>query len=107
VTQADVAPTLRALAGLEWPAPQQGAALTAPLRRDAVMLEYYAKQKWVNPIRTIRTRRWKLNRYDSGDRELYDLETDPAEVRNLAGTAPARATEQQLARRIEAWRGTL
>jgi hypothetical protein len=63
--RADIAPTRAALASVKWP------------WRDAVFLEYYAKQKWVNPIRTVRTRRWKLNMYERGNRELYDLQTDP------------------------------
>ncbi len=38
----------------------------------------------------IRTKRWKLNYYPTCDGELYDLENDPGETRNLwsdAGTA--------------------
>ena len=31
----------------------------------------------------VRTRRWKLNYYPSCDGELYDLENDPGETRNL------------------------
>lgn len=104
VTQADVAPTLAALAGVAWPAPVDGKALDRPITRDAVFLEYYAKQKWVNPIRTIHTRRWKLNWYDRGNRELYDLEKDPHEVRNLAGHAEWRKVETQLMQRLTAWR---
>jgi arylsulfatase A-like enzyme len=33
----------------------------------------------------IRTRKWKLNYYPSGPGELYDLENDPQEQRNLYG----------------------
>jgi arylsulfatase A-like enzyme len=103
VTQADFSPTLAALAGLDWPGQVSGLDLTRKRDvRDAAFLEYYAKQKWVNPIRTIRTRRWKLNLYDSGHRELYDLAGDPREIRNLAGSAIP--VEAQLARRLNAWR---
>ncbi len=105
-TSADVAPTLASLAGLRWPgAPGGGRDLTGGgPPPDAVFLEYYAKQKWVNPIRTIRTRRWKLNWYDRGNRELYDLERDPHELRNLAGEAGAATVRAELEARIAAWR---
>lgn len=102
VTQADVAPTLAGLAGLRGAA-MDGVNLAAPRKRDAVFLEYYAKQKWVNPIRTIRTHRWKYNAYQSGNRELYDLQSDPAETRDLAKD-PARANlRDELAARLDRW----
>lgn len=108
VTQADLAPTLAALCGVSWPKPITGRNLaTSGPARDAVLLEYYAKQKWVNPIRTIRGRRWKLNWYDSGHQELYDLESDPHELRNLAGEEKSRAVKAGLEGRLNAWRGPL
>ena len=70
-----------------------------------MFLEYYAKQKWVNPIRTIRGRRWKLNWYDSGHQELYDLQSDPHELRNLAGDARSGGVKTELEKRLTAWRG--
>jgi arylsulfatase A-like enzyme len=108
VTQADLAPTLASLAGLAWPAPVSGLDLAkGPNPRTGVFLEYYAKQKWVNPIRTIRTRRWKLNLYDRGNRELYDLATDPYETRNLAGQPEWLEVQAGLEKRLEAWREPL
>ncbi len=108
VTQTDLAPTLAGLAGVKWPAPVQGRDLSrGGEARDAVFLEYYSKQKWVNPIRTVRTRRWKLNWYDRGNKELYDLQADPHEVKNLAGTAATREIQRQLEARIDAWRAPL
>jgi arylsulfatase A-like enzyme len=105
VTQADLAPTLAALAGVPWPSPVSGLNLArARDQRREVFLEYYAKQKWVNPIRTIRTRRWKLNRYDRGNVELYDLERDPDEVRNLAAEPSLASLRKQLEERLDAWR---
>ena len=105
VTQADVAPTLAALSGAAWPKPVSGRSLLESNERDGVFLEYYAKQKWVNPIRTMRGRRWKLNWYDSGDEELYDLEADAHELVNLAGDVRHRAKKAEMEARLNAWRG--
>lgn len=108
VVQADLAPTLASLAGLEWPGPVAGLDLaTHRGSRSEVFLEYYAKQKWINPIRTIRTRRWKLNWYDRGNKELYDLEEDPHELRNLAGQATVKEIQHRLEARLDKWRGPL
>jgi len=105
VTQADLAPTLASLAGLSWPRQVSGVDLTkGPTGRTAVFLEYYAKQKWVNPIRTIRTRRWKLNWYDRGNKELYDLATDPYETRNRASDPELKQVQADLEKRLTAWR---
>lgn len=107
VTLADVAPTLASLAGVKWPGSISGFDLTRTVDRDAVFLEYYAKQKWVNPIRTIRTREWKLNAYDRGNRELYDLRNDPHELVNRAGAAATSQIEHGLMSRLDAWRGPI
>jgi arylsulfatase A-like enzyme len=107
-TLADVAPTLASMAGLSWPGKVSGRDLARDDRGpDAVLLEYYAKQKHVNPIRCIRTRHWKLNLYDRGNRELYDLAEDPNELRNLAGVPAYERVERDLERRLDAWRKPL
>jgi arylsulfatase A-like enzyme len=106
VTQADLAPTLASLCGVHWPKPVSGRNLTAKLPpRDAVFLEYYAKQKWVNPIRTMRGRRWKMSWYDSGHQELYDLQADPHEQRNLAAEPKSVRLKAEMETRLNAWRG--
>jgi arylsulfatase A-like enzyme len=108
VTQADLAPTLASLAGLQWSAPTSGLDLTkARNQRTALFLEYYAKQKWVNPIRTIRTRRWKLNWYDRGNKELYDLASNPYETRNRAGDPALSQIQSDLEKRLDSWRKPL
>lgn len=99
VSTVDLAPTLAEAAGLRWPSATDGQSILRPSRRDAVFSDYYAKQKWVNPIRTIRTRDAKLNIYDqTGHREFYDLRKDPGEANNLAARQPAQmaALERRL-----------
>ena len=61
----------------------------------------------MNPIRTVRQRRWKLNWYDSGHQELYDLEADPHELQNLAADSRQHGVKAQLEARLNAWRGPI
>jgi arylsulfatase A-like enzyme len=55
----------------------------------------------------IRTARWKLVHDPMGtDKdEFYDLESDPNEIRNLAGAPEFAAVELDLRQRLLAWRG--
>lgn len=41
---------------------------------------------------------------DPPELELYDLQTDPVEFRNLAGTPAFRAIQQRLAQALQSWR---
>ncbi len=108
-SQIDLLPTLCDLAGVTAPAGLSGSSLRplieqrSGFRRDAIFAEYYAKQKWVNPIRTIRTREWKLNVYLEGGRELYHLKDDPHETKNLSRTTAHAAIEKALYARLAAW----
>lgn len=52
--------------------------------------------------RGVRTERWKYVRYATGERELYDLASDPYETQNLAGFAEHAETEAVLGARIDA-----
>lgn len=105
-SQVDLLPTLCDLAGVAAPAMLDGVSLRPELEggaieRDELFAEYHSKQRWANPIRTVRTRRWKLSVYLEGGRELYDLERDPDEQRNLAGEAEWAAVERELFQRLD------
>ena len=90
----DFIPTMLGLAGLPLDTPLDGTSLVAALDdpaatpREEVFIEFnrYGIGHSVTggfwPIRCIRTARWKLtiNCFDTD--ELYDLETDPGELRN-------------------------
>ena len=108
-TQADVLPTLCDLAGLAAPSDVDGQSLrplleqTGSLQREAIVAEYYSKQRWVNPVRAIRTERWKLVEYLQDGRELYDLENDPHEAHNLAGDPARHDVELGLLTRLDQW----
>ncbi len=51
----------------------------------------------------IRTRQWKLTRYDEGGGELYDLERDPNELDNVITNPKYTAVVRQLTRQLEHW----
>ncbi len=105
----DTVPTLLELAGAQTPEchGQSVASLVTGADkgpdRDYVIGQYYGKQTWVNPIRTIRTQKWKYNIYTDWGEELYDLETDPEEIRNLASLENYRATKQEMRSILDQW----
>jgi arylsulfatase A-like enzyme len=47
-------------------------------------------------IRMLRTREWKFVEEQGGTDELYDLERDPGELQNLAGSRAHRATVEKM-----------
>ena len=105
----DLAPTMLDFAGLE-PIRCDGFSLKPILtgaegqtRRDFVVGEYYSKQRWVNPIRMLRTSAYKYTRYIRHGEELYDLENDPNELVNLAGDPKHAAARKELAAKLDAW----
>ncbi len=52
-------------------------------------------QDWGRPgLKAIRTQRHLYVEYGTGERELYDLEKDPYQLRNLAGEANSRLLQE-------------
>jgi arylsulfatase A-like enzyme len=112
VSLIDLLPTLCDLSGVPPPADVDGLSLrpvltpspaSAPAVRELVFAEYYGKQSWRVPIRMVRSARWKYVRYLGYGEELYDLDADPGERRNLAGEAGAAAERARLARELDEW----
>jgi len=102
----DVFPTVCDLAGLPIPGTVEGKSLVPVLAgrtkgvRDSVFAAYR------NVQRMVRDERWKLIRYTvKGDvrRQLFDLEADPWETRDLSGDAAHAATLARLAERLRVW----
>jgi arylsulfatase A-like enzyme len=94
VANVDLAPTIAEAAGVDLPT-AEGSSLVpllrgeAPRWRSALLIEHV---RGTNPIPTycaIRTPNQLFVRYETGERELYDLVSDPAQLENLAGTRPA------------------
>lgn len=104
----DVYPTLVSLAGLQLPAkmqPLDGIDLAEVLHDPKRVLRPYAYHAYNRPDRigqAIRTARYRLVRWvsESGAApvyELYDLEADPGETRNMTEALPkVRAELEQL-----------
>jgi N-acetylglucosamine-6-sulfatase len=91
----DLAPTLLSLAGLPVPGNMQGRSLAPLLKggsasgRNSFLIEYYSDRVFPRVLqmgyKAVRNRRWKYIHYLElkGMDELYDLKTDPYEMKNL------------------------
>ncbi|MBV8910032.1 MAG: sulfatase [Gammaproteobacteria bacterium] len=107
----DLAPTLLDLVGAETPSHFQGKTLMtlaanpdSPWRADWLYEYYeYPGNEEVRPCRGVRTERYKYIHYFTAPEEfeLYDLESDPAEMRNLHGDSAHGGVERQLVARLE------
>jgi arylsulfatase A-like enzyme len=92
VLNLDIAPTLLSYAGVAVPADMQGASMRDLFSekkvndwRDKIYYHYYEKLYGLTAHYGLRTNRYKLiHFYDPVDSwELYDLQTDPHEMKNL------------------------
>jgi arylsulfatase A-like enzyme len=71
--------------------------------RDSMVLQYYSKQTWVNPIRTLLDGTYKYNLYRSGEEELYDLRADSGEIVNLADRKDFLEIKQRYKDALNCW----
>ncbi len=103
----DITPTICQAAGLDTPIDCNGVGLADVLAdastrvRESCLVEYrngYGPRDVCS--KTLVTDRWKYTRYQTGAEELTDLETDPAESRNVAGDEAHRPDVQRLRARL-------
>ena len=102
IEQVDLFPTLAELCGFEAPAGLSGRSFAPLVRgeayaaRELAYSEYdfcrsvfTSDDRYVGkpPILMVRTDKWKLNYLNWGRSELYDLERDPGEHRNVVDDA--------------------
>jgi N-acetylglucosamine-6-sulfatase len=116
VLSLDLAPTLLELGGAQPPAKLHGRSLVPLLRggeaakafppaRD-VLVQYWTDTVFPRVRRmgydALRTDRWKLVAYreQAGADELYDLQADPYEMRNLINDAAAQPAREELRGRL-------
>jgi len=121
VEAVDVMPTILDLCGIPGPERCQGRSIGSAAR-EAVFAENiipevitghgldmpFVPGQGVGGIRhpdakMVRTRRWKLNYYPGNGGELYDLENDPQESRNLYGDPAHQTTVRELKERLLEW----
>lgn len=120
VLNIDLAPTMLALAGVPVPDAMHGRSLLPLVRgepiewRDGFVYEAPTPALGSQPIMAARTARWKLIRTYTADdlekvafEELYDLQSDPTEMDNLAADPAHAAMLDELRARIEAHRRTI
>ena len=106
----DVAPTLLEAAGLEPPPGLDGRSLLAVARgdrtgwRSEVLYEYFWERNFPHTptLHALRGERYKYIRYHGlwDSDELYDLEADPFEMRNLIRDPAHRATVDEMNARL-------
>ena len=119
VLNLDFAPTLLDFAGVAAPAEMQGRSLRALLDgpppaewRKAIYYHYYEFPHGWHDVRThygVRTDRYKLIRF-YGEMELwelYDLATDPHELRNVYGRPAYQTVREDLHRQLDVLRTEL
>ncbi len=118
----DIAPTLLDFAGLAVPAgvrgrslrplleARAGSAAPAPRWRDSFFYGYVAERGFAAPtVTAVRTARHKLVLYPGHPEwtELFDLGSDPYELRNLAGDEKLAELRGRLEREHASWTAEL
>lgn len=101
VSHVDLFPTVVEVAGLKPPKGLQGKSLLSrSVEVRPVLAEVFpggelagAAPRFYTNRRALFSGNWKLIASASGERELYDLDSDPLEERNLFGELPAVAGE--------------
>jgi arylsulfatase A-like enzyme len=106
----DVPYTIADIAGVEAPKTWQGKSLmpvvkqeTNSIGRDAVLIEHIWDFSKIPPSEGVRTKKWKYFRYvnDKSLEELYDLEKDPKELKNLIGKKKYNKVADELRLKLE------
>ena len=91
VSIVDIMPTFLDFAGCEIPEEVQGKSLKPLLDggipenwRTEIFCEFNGYESTLLTSRMVRTKKWKYVYNPFGDDELYDMDSDPGELRNLA-----------------------
>jgi arylsulfatase A-like enzyme len=114
VLNIDLAPTFVAMAGGTAPEEMQGLDVTPLLRGEPTewRQEWFYEHSWtaegrIAPSEALRTGRWKLVRYTGETpvvEQLFDLQADPGEEKNLIDDRETAKVADDLRERLEARR---
>ncbi|MDT8389110.1 MAG: sulfatase-like hydrolase/transferase [Lentisphaeria bacterium] len=98
----DVYPTLCELAGIPVPAGLDAKSLAPVIRGEQANVRDVLFTAYKNCQRSIRDDRWKLIRYPLINKtQLFDLETDPHEMNDLAGKTESAGKIKELTALLE------
>ena len=109
----DLAPTLLSLTGVMVPPNMQGRSLVPLLKgarpawRNSFLIEYYSDKVFPRIVqmgyKAVRNQRWKYIHYQEldGMDELYDLKSDPYEMKNLVHEPGAKKALAELKHELE------
>ena len=110
VLNIDVTQTIADLAGVKAPEAWQGKSLmpivkkeTNTIARDTILIEHIWDFSEIPPSEGVRTKKWKYFRYVNDKRieELYDLEKDPQEIKNLVNKKKYKKVLENLRAKTE------
>ncbi len=112
VLSIDIAPTVLELAGIPIPPTMQGRSLVPLVRgenppwREEFYYEHLFEHPRIPKTEGIRTTRWKYFRYlvDPPYEEMYDLENDPQEAKNLVDDPKYEEILRNLREKTDRWR---
>ncbi|MFY0606519.1 MAG: family 78 glycoside hydrolase catalytic domain [Cyclobacteriaceae bacterium] len=106
----DIAATIADLANVPAPKTWHGKSLmpivtgeSSTMGRDTVLIEHLWEFEHIPPSEGVRTADWKYFRYvnDKSLEELYDLNKDPREIKNLASSKKYSAVLKELRRKTD------
>jgi arylsulfatase A-like enzyme len=103
----DVAPTIAEIAGATPTVPVDGTSLVPLIHGEVgslgrpILLRHVQYPKTAPSFWGLRTERWTYVEYETGERELYDNESDPHQLRNLAGDPRLAETIGRLRAQME------
>lgn len=96
----DLFPTIAELTGLPRPDDLHGVS-AVPILKDPDATTKDAALSFANGT-SLRTDRWAYMRYSDGTEELYDMQSDPDQITNLAGSEGHRQVAEHLHQSLEA-----